>query len=189
MTVTVRPVHTSELRAVGELTVEAYAADDLLGEGGDAGADEGGGEGGGYAEQLRDAVTRAREAEVYVAFLPEQPGVIAGTVTFCPQESPWSQLAQPGEGELRMLAVAPQARRRGVAEALVGLCVERARELGYDALVLCTLPEQHAAQRLYERLGFVRTPDLDWSPRDDIGLLAYRLELARFVPAGARMRE
>jgi ribosomal protein S18 acetylase RimI-like enzyme len=177
MTVTVRPAHTSELAAVGDLTVDAYAVDGLV-----RGND-------GYAHSLRDAVTRAREAEVYVACLPELPGTIVGTVTFCPQGSPWSQLAQPDEGEFRMLAVAPQARRRGVAEALVGVCVERAHELGYTALVLSTLSIQQAAQRLYERLGFRRTPDLDWSPRDEVDLLAYRLELARFAPAGTRMRE
>ena len=177
MTVTVRPVHTSELADVGDLTVHAYVVDGLSGEEG------------GYADQLRDVATRAREAEVYVAALPESPGSIAGTVTFCPQGSPWAQLAQPGEGEFRMLAVAPEARRRGVAEALVGVCVERARELGYTAMVLCTLPDQLTAHRLYERLGFRRDPDLDWSPRDEVDLIGYRLELARFAPAPSRMRQ
>ncbi|MEU0812645.1 GNAT family N-acetyltransferase, partial [Streptomyces sp. NPDC005970] len=31
-------------------------------------------------------------------------------------------LARPGEGEFRMLAVRPEARRRGAAEALVRAC-------------------------------------------------------------------
>jgi ribosomal protein S18 acetylase RimI-like enzyme len=177
MTVTVRPVHTSELVAVGELTVRAYAVD------GFAGGEDG------YAHQLRDVATRAREAEVYVAVLPESPDAILGTVTFCPQGSPWCQLAQPGEGEFRMLAVAPEARRRGVAEALVGVCVERAGELGYTAVVLSTLPEQRTAHRLYERLGFERAPELDWSPREEVDLRGYRLELARFAPAEGRMRQ
>jgi ribosomal protein S18 acetylase RimI-like enzyme len=177
MTITVRPVHTSELVAVGELTVRAYAADGFVG------AEDG------YAHQLRDVATRAREAEVYVAALPESPGVIAGTVTFCPQGSPWCQLAQPDEGEFRMLAVAPEARRRGAAEALVGVCVERALELGYTAVVLSTLPEQRTAHRLYERLGFGRAPELDWSPHEKVTLVGYRLELARFAPADGRMRQ
>jgi ribosomal protein S18 acetylase RimI-like enzyme len=177
VTVTVRPVHTSELAAVGELTVQAYAVDGFVSHGER------------YAGTLRDVATRAREAEVYVGLLPERPDAIAGTVTFCPQGSPWSELAQPGEGEFRMLAVAPQARRRGVAEALVGVCLERAEELGYGAVVLSSLPEQRAAHRIYERLGFRRTPDLDWSPHEEVGLLAYRLELPRFARTAARMRE
>jgi ribosomal protein S18 acetylase RimI-like enzyme len=165
MTVTVRPAHTSELAAVGELTVEAYAADGLLIE-----HDP-------YEDRLRDAVTRAREAEVYVASLPGHLDEIAGTVTFCPDGSPWCELATPGEGEFRMLAVAPAARRRGVAEALVSVCVERSVALGYAAVVLSSLPEQQSAHRIYERLGFRRTPGLDWSPHPGVELLAFRRDL------------
>jgi ribosomal protein S18 acetylase RimI-like enzyme len=165
MTLTVRPAHVDELAAIGDLTVAAYTSDGFLLE------DDP------YTEHLRDAVSRAREAEVYVAELVDRPGEPAGTVTFCSQGSPWSELAQPGEGEFRMLAVAPDARRRGVAAALVSVCVERSRELGYTALVLSSLPVQQPAHRLYERLGFRRTPDLDWSPVDGVDLLAFRLDL------------
>jgi ribosomal protein S18 acetylase RimI-like enzyme len=165
MTLTVRPAHVDELAAIGDLTVAAYTNDGLLLE------DDP------YTEHLRDAASRAREAEVYVAELVDRPGELAGTVTFCPQGSPWSELAQPGEGEFRMLAVAPEARRRGVAAALVSVCVERSRELGYTALVLSSLPVQQPAHRIYERLGFRRTPDLDWSPVDGVELLAFRLDL------------
>jgi ribosomal protein S18 acetylase RimI-like enzyme len=165
MTVTVRPAHTDELAVIGDLTAEAYVADGFVA------ADDG------YVERLRDAMTRAREAEVYVATLADLPDVVVGTVTFCPQGSAWSELAQPAEGEFRMLAVAPAARRRGVAEALVSVCVERSRELGYTAVVLSSLPEQQTAHRLYERLGFRRTPDRDWSPDEGVDLLAFRLDL------------
>ena len=73
-----------------------------------------------------------------------------------------------------MLAVRPEARRRGVAESLVSVCLERSRELGYDAVVLSTLPEQQPAHRLYERMGFRRLPERDWSPEEGITLLAFR---------------
>ena len=116
-------------------------------------------------------MTRAREAELYVA---ELEGRLAGTVTFCPQGSPWSEVAQPGEGEFRMLGVHPSARRRGVAESLVSVCLERSRELGYDAVVLCSLPVQQPAHRIYERFGFRRIPDRDWSPAEGIDLQAFR---------------
>ena len=165
MTVHVRPAHTSELAEIGELTVAAYAADGVLGD------DDP------YADHLRDAVTRAREAELYVAVLEDHPDTVAGTVTFCPQGSAWSELAGPGEGEFRMLAVAPEARRRGVAQALVGVCLQRSTELGYSAVVLSSLPAQQPAHRVYERLGFWRTPDLDWSPAEGVDLLAFRKDL------------
>lgn len=162
MTVTVRPVHDSELDEVGRLTLQAYAADGHIGEDDD------------YAAHLLDAASRAAQAEVYVA---ERAGEVAGTVTFCPEGSAFRELAGAGEGEFRMLAVAPPARRQGVAEALVSLCLERSRELGYDAVVLSSLPEQTDAHRLYERLGFRRTPERDWSPVDGVDLIAFRLDL------------
>ena len=165
MTVTVRPARVDELEDVGDLVVAAYDADGYL-EPDDP-----------YVARLRDAATRAREAEVYVATLADLPGRIAGTVTFCPDGSPWSELARPGEGEFRMLGVATEARRRGVGEALVGTCLERARELGYTAVVLSSLPEQQAAHRVYGRLGFRRTPDLDWAPVPGVDLIAFRLDL------------
>jgi ribosomal protein S18 acetylase RimI-like enzyme len=36
-----------------------------------------------------------------------------------------------------------------------------------------------AAQRLYERLGFTRLPERDWSPAPGVGLIVYSRELER----------
>ena len=76
-----------------------------------------------------------------------------------------------------MLAVAPEQRRRGVARALVGVCLERAIEHGYTAVVLSSLAEQTRAHRLYEGLGFRRLPDRDWSPAEGVVLWAFGLDL------------
>ena len=160
--ITVRPAHTDELAEVGELTVRAYT-DSLLS------AEDG------YVQHLRDAATRANEAELYVALLD---GDLAGTVTFCPQGSRWSEIARPGEGEFRMLAVDPAHRRQGVAEALLGVCLERSRELGYDGVVLSSLEVQAPAQRIYQRLGFTRDPDREWSPVEGVDLIAFVLRFA-----------
>lgn len=164
MSLVIRPAHDAELAAVGELTYQAYAAD------GFATTETG------YAQQLRDAAGRAREAELYVA--ESEDGALLGTVTFCPEGSAYRELARPGEGEFRMLAVAPEARGRGVGEAMVRMCVERATELGYAALVLSSMRNQPTAHRIYERVGFRRTPDLDWQPAPSVDLLAYRLDLS-----------
>ncbi len=160
--IAVRPAHPHELERVGELTVAAYAASELL-------ADDDP-----YVAHLRDAATRAREAEVYVAVLDDQ---VAGTVTWCPEGSPWREVAEAGEGEFRMLAVDPAFRRRGVAEALIGVCLERGTELGCTAIVLCSLELQAPAQRIYTRLGFHRLPERDWSPYQGVDLMAFRLPL------------
>ena len=101
----------------GELTVEAYAEFTT-------------GPKDPYIAHLRDAATRDREAELWVATPDDRDDLVLGTVTICPIGSPWRELAGEGEGEFRMLAVAPSARGRGIGEALVRLCLDRFRDDG-----------------------------------------------------------
>lgn len=162
MPLVVRLATPAEHGAVGRLTLEAYAANGYLVE------DDF------YAAHLLDAASRAADAELVVA---ELNGEMAGTVTFCPGGSRFREIGLPGEGEFRMLAVAPGARRRGVARALVGHVVGRSRELDYDAVVLSSLPVQREAHALYRSLGFARVPERDWSPASGVELIGFRLPL------------
>ena len=73
--------------------------------------------------------------------------------------------------------MAPAARGRGIAEALVRACLERARADGATGVVLSTQTQMAAAQRLYERLGFQRRVEGDWVPEPGVFLLAYRRAL------------
>ncbi|MGH3822018.1 MAG: GNAT family N-acetyltransferase [Pseudonocardiaceae bacterium] len=82
-------------------------------------------------------------------------------------------MSRPGELELRMLAVARDARRRGVGEALVKSVLRRAAEIGAYRVVMWSAQEMHAAHRLYARLGFSRLPERDWEPVPGIMLLAF----------------
>ena len=66
---------------------------------------------------------------------------------------------------------------RGVGTARVRECIERARELGRHRVVLSTQASMHAAHAIYERFGFRRAPERDWSPVGDLRLLVYVLEL------------
>lgn len=157
-----------DLDVVGRLTVAAYvpvyvAPDDD------------------YADHLADAAGRAREAEVVVARrgeLGDTDGPVVGAVTFCPPGSSLREIARDDEGELRMLAVDPRARGRGVGQALVEHCLTATRELGLAGVRISTLPGMTGAHRLYERLGFERAPDDDWSPVAHVRLLAYALRWA-----------
>ena len=128
----------------------------------------------GYVDLLRDAARRDREAELWVA---ERDGQVVGTVTIAPEGSRWREIGRPGEGEFRMLAVSPAARGQGVGEALSQLVLDRSREVDCRAIVLSSLHEMRAAHRVYERLGFRRIPERDWSPTLGVDLIAFRLEL------------
>lgn len=125
-----------------------------------------------YRERLADAGARDREAELWVATATDSEEVL-GTVTLCPPGSPWREIAAADEAEFRMLAVAPDARGRGVGAALLELVLRRAREDGCRGVVLSSLGEMAAAHRLYTRAGFVRDPARDWSPLPGVDLVAF----------------
>ncbi|MFE2141249.1 GNAT family N-acetyltransferase [Streptomyces sp. NPDC059456] len=161
----IRAAEPAEYEHLGEITGQAYTGDGLL----DLNEDDH------YLNVLRDVAGRADAGDVLVA---TRDGRLLGGVTFAAPGSRLADVAGPGEAEFRMLAVSAGARGAGVGEALVRACIERARALdGVTALVLSTQPAMLGAQRIYARLGFVRTPELDWSPVPALTLLTYRLEL------------
>jgi ribosomal protein S18 acetylase RimI-like enzyme len=108
---------------------------------------------------------------------PDDSEAILGTVTICPPGSPWREVAREGEGEFRMLAVAPTSRGAGIGAGLLDLVVEHFRREGATRVVMSTLPRMQAAHRIYERAGFLRMPERDWSPAEHIDLITYGLEL------------
>ncbi|MGK5739127.1 N-acetyltransferase family protein [Micromonospora sp. URMC 103] len=65
-----------------------------------------------------------------------------------------------GTAELISLWVHPDARGRGVGDALVDAVARWAREAGADRLRLAVAAGNEAAVRLYERQGFVTTGEL-----------------------------
>lgn len=166
MDFTIRIARPEEFDTLGEITAQAYLVDDLL----DLGASDP------YLTQLRDVRGRAAHTEILVAV--DSQDALLGGVAFVEPGSPYANVAAPAEGEFRMLAVARHARRRGVAEALVRTCLDRARQLGLRQVVLSSHHRMTAAHRLYERLGFARLPERDWEPIPDMApLWVFGLEL------------
>jgi ribosomal protein S18 acetylase RimI-like enzyme len=162
---TIRPAREDELPAIGRLTVDAYLADGHLS----------GREDGFYARKLADARPRYEQAELLVAM--DDADTLLGTVTIARPGSTWREIGRDDELEFRMLAVSPAARGRGVGEALTRRVLDRAAELGFAAVVLSSSEGMTTAHRLYERLGFRRTPELDWTPEPAVSLITYRLDL------------
>jgi predicted N-acetyltransferase YhbS len=156
--IAIRPATPAEYEAVAELTVAAYAPF--------VGGDDG------YVATLRDVAARAAAAELLVA---DDGGRVRGTVTFVPDGGPFGEIAQPVETEFRMLAVDPTTQGSGVGTALLRRVLEASRERGKRGVVCSSLPEMRAAHRIYERVGFTRAPERDWSPVPGVELLAFAL--------------
>ncbi len=157
--VTVRRADQAEAGQVGALTERVYRD-------GGFGSDD-------YAEVLRDGRSRVRDGIVLVA---TADGAIAGTVTLALPGTRLAHLCRADEAEVRMLAVDEAARGHGVANLLIAACETLARDQGLAAMILCTETRMHAAQRLYERRGYLRDPARDWQIRN-VHLIAYRLAL------------
>ncbi|MCQ6277149.1 GNAT family N-acetyltransferase [Bacillus sp. V3B] len=80
--------------------------------------------------------------------------------------------------EIRMLAVAPEARGNGVAAALITECIRRAEAKGFASIGLHTADFMESAIKLYGRLGFERLPQFDFEPANDgIIVKAFRLSI------------
>lgn len=157
----VRVARPEEYDAIGELTAAVYVAEGYAGEGG-------------YATVLRDVAGRAEQATVLVAL---QDRRVVGAVTVATSGGQFAEQAEPGEAVVRMLASDPAARGTGVGTALMQACLDEALRAGCRVVRLSTQASMTAAHRIYERLGFTRTPDRDWSPVPGLTLLTYELPL------------
>ena len=128
-----------------------------------------------------------------------QDGSLVGSVLLYP---PQAKAARPGRHstgwpEIRLLAVTPAARGRGIARALMEECLRRARAWDAPCLQLHTMDVMHVARGMYERMGFARAPELDFQPADGVAVLGYSLDLrgdpAPFrdplIPLGRQTRE
>ena len=156
-----RPALPEDHEAVGRLLVRAYGPSGMA-------PDEP------YWTALRDTAARVADAEVWVA---ELDGRVVGTVTWAGSGSGQREVAGDGEAEFRMLAVDPAVRGRSIGRTLLDAVVDRARRDGYAAVVLSSDRWMTTAHRMYERSGFVRVPERDWSPVPGVDLIVYRLAL------------
>ncbi|HEU4920908.1 MAG TPA: GNAT family N-acetyltransferase [Candidatus Limnocylindrales bacterium] len=161
--VTIREARPEEFDAVADLTVAAYygVPDDQTH---------------GYVSELRDVAGRAAACLVLVAV--DTSDRVLGAVTYVDGPgNAWAELEREDEAGFRMLAVAPDAQRRGIGRLLAEAVIARARAAGRGGIAIHTRPSMVAAHRLYESLGFVRDPQRDWefAPGEWLWAMALRL--------------
>jgi ribosomal protein S18 acetylase RimI-like enzyme len=167
----IRPIRDDEHAVLGEITVRTYRH--LAG----------GGSLGGYEEVLVDVTSRTLDCEVFVAVGDDDQ--IMGGVTYVPGPgTSMSEFSDPTAAGIRHLAVDPDFQGSGAGRALVDVCITRAREQHRDLVRLHSTKPMVIARAMYERMGFVRTPELDlyfdeepYSPEEPLHLIAYALPL------------
>ena len=165
-----RRARREEFEALGQLTVEAYAGlpdmpgPDEIPE---------------YYASLRDVAGRAAQPGAEVLVAVDSSGKLLGGVTFFGDMRYYGADVAAHVTDaagFRMLAVGPERRNHGLGRALTTACIQRARELGRSQLVLHTTEVMQLAKGLYVRMGFKRSPDLDFGP-DGFTVLGFRLKL------------
>jgi GNAT superfamily N-acetyltransferase len=173
--VLVRPMRPDEADRVGRITLDAYDAYGTMQ--------------GSYREYLGDP--RRRIDGSTAVLVAEVDGLVVGTVTYVvPEDDEWEGRPEPeGDCAFRVLAVDPAHEGRGVAQALVRACLDRARDDGHHRMVITSMAWMVRAHRLYERLGFEPRPDLAVRFPNGDGV-AFTLDLTeeaseRFPPPGS----
>lgn len=101
----------------------------------------------GLIEMARTLINDPAQGAIFIA---REKGVAVGFATV---DWKWSSLRGARIGYLEDLFVAPEARGRGIADALIQACAGRCRELGMPAMEWLTAPDNERAQNVYDRTG------------------------------------
>ena len=164
--VRVREIRAEEIAEVSELVLAAYR-DDYA-----ALPD-------GYLAEIANVADRVAQHQVWVAE-EVATGELLGTVTTPRPGESLSDVARPGEMDLRLLGVAGRARGRGIGSLIMRHGLQLARIRGNSRVVLNTSTEMVAAYELYERMGFTRLPEREFDIERPDGtafrLLAYGID-------------
>ena len=132
-----------------------------------------------YSQNILDVRSRMTESELLIAV---ENGEIVGSATFYPARLMRTQSGWPREWTgVRLIAVLPERRGRGIGKALVEECIRRSRDQNAAAFALHTTPYMTLAQGMYEGMGFVRVPEYDFHPRPDLTVMAYKYDLSDTV--------
>ncbi len=119
-----------------------------------------------YYSMLLDVKSRAERPSVEILVAISQTGVILGGVTFIGDmkyyDSGGTACGVLNGSGIRLLAVDHSARHAGIGRALTIACMERAKALGSDKVILHTTKAMNIAWQLYENMGYQRLPELDF---------------------------
>lgn len=127
-----------------------------------------------FQSRIADVAGRDGVAIVYVATEDDH---ILGSVTLEMKDRVGANQTPlaTDEAHVRVLAVAPASRRKGVGQLLMSHCAVVARQNGKARLTLNTSVKNTSAQIFYEAIGYVRVSNLTLP--DDSQLCSYEKSL------------
>jgi putative acetyltransferase len=106
----------------------------------------------------------AADGRLYAAFVGQQ---LAGSIALRRHDA--------HSCEMKRLYLRPGFLGQGVGRILAQHIIQDARQIGYQRILLDTLPTMQAAQSLYEKLGFRETEAYVFNPVRGVRYLALQL--------------
>jgi len=98
-------------------------------------------------------------------------GLLDGGLAACVALRPFGER----DCELKRLYVRDRARRTGLGRLLAEAAIDAASEIGYERMLLDTLPAMEAARQLYRSLGFEEVDAYRYNPVQGTSFMALRI--------------
>ncbi|WP_136465590.1 GNAT family N-acetyltransferase [Flagellimonas onchidii] len=102
-----------------------------------------------YADKALDDMYSAYNNSKAAYFVIEDKGQIIGCAGLAQLENYEGNIC-----ELQKMYVSPEVRGKGFGAQLISVCLEKAKEFGFEQCYLETMPYMKAAQKLYNKYGF-----------------------------------
>jgi len=102
-----------------------------------------------YADSYLDLMFEEYSKPKSVYFVVENDGKIIGGAGVAPLDNEAETIC-----ELQKMYFLPVARGRGIGSQMMALCLQAAKEYGFEKCYLETMPFMHDAQKLYKKVGF-----------------------------------
>ena len=121
-----------------------------------------------YAMKIATDFAKSRKNDREELFVADCDWTLAVCIMLC-------QTDEPSVGQLRLFAVERDYRRYGIGSALIAAFMKKAKDSGYQKIILWTASPLTDAIRHYEKLGFKATESVenttwntDGKPLDEI---------------------
>ncbi len=102
-----------------------------------------------YADKILDTLSEAYGAENAIYWVIEKDNNIFGGAGIQQLENYDGNVC-----ELQKMYFIPEARGIGLGSKMMSLCLQKAKEFGYEKCYLETLPYMEDARKLYRKVGF-----------------------------------
>ena len=168
---TVRNATPDEFEAIGKLMVSVYSQLDGFPKESEQPQ---------YYQMLATVGTLTAKPETELLVAVSESGHIAGTLVYFGDMkyygSGGSATQELHSAGFRLLAVDPSIRNQGIGKLLVNACIRKTRDKNLSQLIIHTTMAMLTAWKMYERMGFKRSEDLDFK-QGELPVFGFRLEM------------